>query len=382
MRFAIDDVLKFHVAAGSGVAEVPRFPSEEVRALRQRLIDEEHREWKEAEENDDMVGIIDGLADLIYVILGTAIEYVGPRTFLHAWEEVQRSNMEKVVEGKLVRRPSDGKVLKPEGWEPPQIAAVIELARRGGTPEFEMSSAEELELLRRQKRELGRQLNRERACRHGLQQEVAGLQAGIESLQARLREGGDARTATLRSEIAWALVELEEGDVEGAKAFLNRAQGRSAEAALGEPFVHPAAENAEETLLRWAHLLRKHPPRRFAVIAQTQKESVMCEFHDGGDPAQLAQMLYDQASEMAPGELHEESPPVDIANYDRVFEVIVDSPWATCDIRERVEVPAGQDAEKLCREQYAQILEIDFPAGWDEIDDDEGSSVSPSCEEG
>jgi predicted HAD superfamily Cof-like phosphohydrolase len=39
------------------------------------------------------------------------------------WAEVVRSNMAKVdpVTGKVIKR-ADGKILKPEGWTPPQLA--------------------------------------------------------------------------------------------------------------------------------------------------------------------------------------------------------------------------------------------------------------------
>lgn len=41
------------------------------------------------------------------------------------WAEVQRSNMAKLVDGKVVRRTEDGKVLKPAGWTAPDIAGVL-----------------------------------------------------------------------------------------------------------------------------------------------------------------------------------------------------------------------------------------------------------------
>jgi predicted HAD superfamily Cof-like phosphohydrolase len=64
----------------------------------------------------DWPEVVDGLCDLIYVTLGVAVEAgfrLGP--FFH---EVHRSNMTKV--GGPVRE--DGKVLKPDTWEPPRIA--------------------------------------------------------------------------------------------------------------------------------------------------------------------------------------------------------------------------------------------------------------------
>jgi predicted HAD superfamily Cof-like phosphohydrolase len=39
-----------------------------------------------------------------------------------AWNEVARSNLDKIdsVTGKVKKR-EDGKVMKPEGWKPPQL---------------------------------------------------------------------------------------------------------------------------------------------------------------------------------------------------------------------------------------------------------------------
>jgi predicted HAD superfamily Cof-like phosphohydrolase len=41
-----------------------------------------------------------------------------------AWGAVHLSNMAKLVDGKAIRR-HDGKLLKPEGWQPPDIAGVL-----------------------------------------------------------------------------------------------------------------------------------------------------------------------------------------------------------------------------------------------------------------
>jgi predicted HAD superfamily Cof-like phosphohydrolase len=42
------------------------------------------------------------------------------------WEEVIRSNMDKVdPETGMVRKRSDGKILKPEGWKPPNLSDLI-----------------------------------------------------------------------------------------------------------------------------------------------------------------------------------------------------------------------------------------------------------------
>jgi predicted HAD superfamily Cof-like phosphohydrolase len=43
------------------------------------------------------------------------------------WKEVIRSNMAKVdPETGFVKKRADGKILKPEGWTPPDLASLIE----------------------------------------------------------------------------------------------------------------------------------------------------------------------------------------------------------------------------------------------------------------
>jgi predicted HAD superfamily Cof-like phosphohydrolase len=43
-----------------------------------------------------------------------------------AWDEVARSNLSKIdpVTGKVIKR-NDGKVLKPEGWTPPDLKPFV-----------------------------------------------------------------------------------------------------------------------------------------------------------------------------------------------------------------------------------------------------------------
>ena len=89
------------------------------------LIREEvNRELLPAMEAGDMPEIADAMADSIYVIVGAALEYGIPLD--RVWAAVQRANMAKVdpATGK-VRKRHDGKVLKPEGWTPPDISAAL-----------------------------------------------------------------------------------------------------------------------------------------------------------------------------------------------------------------------------------------------------------------
>jgi predicted HAD superfamily Cof-like phosphohydrolase len=65
----------------------------------------------------------DALTDLMVVTVGMGLELGMPLDRL--WDEVHRSNMAKVgPDGKVTYR-EDGKVLKPEGWTPPDIKAAL-----------------------------------------------------------------------------------------------------------------------------------------------------------------------------------------------------------------------------------------------------------------
>ena len=116
---AINDVKAFHRAFGAPIRTTPAIPSDEERQLRWDLVVEEMSELGEAFANDDMIEISDALADLIYVAIGMALVYGIPLD--EVWEEVQNSNMQKLGGG--VRE--DGKILKPDDWEPPRIAEVL-----------------------------------------------------------------------------------------------------------------------------------------------------------------------------------------------------------------------------------------------------------------
>lgn len=85
-----------------------------------RLIEEECRELSIAFENHDKVEILDALIDILVVTIG-AIHSMGADGE-GAWKEVIRTNFAKIdSETGKVRKREDGKVLKPIGWQPPDL---------------------------------------------------------------------------------------------------------------------------------------------------------------------------------------------------------------------------------------------------------------------
>lgn len=87
--------------------------------LRATLIMEESTELCEALLRKDQVEIVDGMCDLIYVVLGTAVALgIDLEPYFN---EVHRTNMLKAA-GPLRE---DGKRLKPPDWQPPRIKEML-----------------------------------------------------------------------------------------------------------------------------------------------------------------------------------------------------------------------------------------------------------------
>ncbi|HMG13073.1 MAG TPA: nucleoside triphosphate pyrophosphohydrolase family protein [Gemmatimonadaceae bacterium] len=128
IKSAVDDVGDFHRVTDTPVLLVPEWPADERIDLRVSLIVEEVvKELLTAIARRDMVGTSNGIVDGIYVFIGAAHEFGIP--IEAEWDAVQLSNMQKAVEQpdgtlKVIRRP-DGKILKPEGWEPPDTEGIL-----------------------------------------------------------------------------------------------------------------------------------------------------------------------------------------------------------------------------------------------------------------
>ena len=114
-----ENVLDFHRKFGVYIGPRPALPAEDIVALRLRLIAEETDELRTAVAAKDVVAVADALADLLYVVYGTAASFgidVRP-----VFAEVHRTNMAKT--GGRTR--ADGKVLKPAGWQSPDVAGIL-----------------------------------------------------------------------------------------------------------------------------------------------------------------------------------------------------------------------------------------------------------------
>ena len=90
--------------------------------LYMNLITEEYKETIEAFENNDLIEVADGLADMVWVIMGMCSSC--GIDFNKVWEEVRASNMSKFVDGKAIKNVA-GKIMKPETYFKPNIKKVL-----------------------------------------------------------------------------------------------------------------------------------------------------------------------------------------------------------------------------------------------------------------
>ena len=117
-------VARFHEAFGLPRASRPDadIPAE-LAKLRVDLLVEETGEFADASAKNDIVGIADALANIVYVAYGAAVTY--GIDLDAALREVHRSNMSKLDEqGHPVYR-EDGKVLKSARYRPPDISGIL-----------------------------------------------------------------------------------------------------------------------------------------------------------------------------------------------------------------------------------------------------------------
>ena len=93
-------------------------------AMYLKLIDEEVAELHQAVLAQDKVEQLDALVDILVVTIG-AIHSAG-FDVEGAWKEVMKTNFAKIdKETGKVRKREDGKVLKPLGWTPPDLAEYV-----------------------------------------------------------------------------------------------------------------------------------------------------------------------------------------------------------------------------------------------------------------
>jgi len=124
MSKVFTDVSVFLNACGQHTPHQPDPNVSDLAELYKKLIKEEVEEFWEAEAASDDAEQLDACFDMIWVIVG----YMKARGWdcSAAWDEGAKSNLAKIdpTTGMVIRR-EDGKILKPEGWKPPDFTKFI-----------------------------------------------------------------------------------------------------------------------------------------------------------------------------------------------------------------------------------------------------------------
>ena len=120
MSKVFSDVQVFMAAAGQTTIQ----RNDEQALLYHRLITEEFNEFCAARLDNDEVETIDACFDMIWVIVGYMLSKGWDCEKI--WDEGAISNLRKIdKQTKKVLKREDGKVLKPEGWQPPDFSKFV-----------------------------------------------------------------------------------------------------------------------------------------------------------------------------------------------------------------------------------------------------------------
>ncbi len=120
-------VEEFHRKFEIAIQPSPADPADETKQLRIRLIQEEFDELKESMAKGNLAAVAKEMADLLYVVYGTAVSY--GIDMKPVFQEVHRSNLSKV--GGYKR--ADGKWVKPPTYSPAQVEPILYAQREPST---------------------------------------------------------------------------------------------------------------------------------------------------------------------------------------------------------------------------------------------------------
>ncbi len=128
----LHDVAAFYERFGIPAPATPRLMERKILRFRTSRLIEELMEFVDAHGAGDLAAAADALVDLVYVALGTAIGMGLP--WPEIWEAVHAANMKKERAGTEARSRHRfaGDVVKPEGWQAPDLWPILRSATRRG----------------------------------------------------------------------------------------------------------------------------------------------------------------------------------------------------------------------------------------------------------
>jgi len=122
------DIKDFHTKFGlENLDPEPKLLEDDLFNFRKDFLLEELDELVVAHMAGNLEGAADALVDLVYVALGTA--YLMGIPFEACWQEVHWANMrkERAESAEDSKRGSEFDVVKPDGWEPPDLRPLLGL---------------------------------------------------------------------------------------------------------------------------------------------------------------------------------------------------------------------------------------------------------------
>lgn len=126
MNKMVSQVLEWHKKFGVDVGDNPAPIEYERLLMRDNILTEEVKELYAAGVRKDIVEVADAICDVLYVAIGTAIEFGLQDKLEQLFDEVHRSNMSKLDEnGNPIKR-EDGKILKSALFSPPNLKPIID----------------------------------------------------------------------------------------------------------------------------------------------------------------------------------------------------------------------------------------------------------------
>lgn len=117
----------FHTKFKQTQSTTPTLLSSKESMLRYNLGKEELDEYIVATSEEDLVEVLDALADQLYIIFGTICKHGLQNHIEKAFDLVHENNMSKLgPDGEAVIR-EDGKIVKPEGFKKVELKDILKL---------------------------------------------------------------------------------------------------------------------------------------------------------------------------------------------------------------------------------------------------------------
>jgi predicted HAD superfamily Cof-like phosphohydrolase len=127
VNFIVEELVETLAAVSSSNADFYKNVTEMIDAI----VDAEEKEKGNESINAEnkLVAVADALTDINYFVQGTfTMMGIQPQPL---FDIVQHANMSKLgPDGKPIYRESDGKIMKPEGWQPPEPLLEKEIERQ------------------------------------------------------------------------------------------------------------------------------------------------------------------------------------------------------------------------------------------------------------